>query len=134
MTVMGVPLIGFSLVCLWVLIADPSVRTRSDDWIWLAAGILSSAGIAAWLIGEVASVRVIVSPDAIELRRFWTRRWRGERPHVRLAHGLGGDVPVIPALVATDVRSGERIGVVLKTQFEKADIDWLHDALERDHD
>jgi len=89
----------------------------------LAGSFLFAGALAIWL--SVATLRVELSNGILSMRRFGFTLWKVEAVHARLHDGLGGDIPVLPAVVVSDSRTRKRIGSILKAQFRPRDLEAL---------
>lgn len=59
------------------------------------------------------------------MRRFGFTRWEVEATNALLTDGLGGDIPVLPAIIVTNRRTQKRVGYILKPQFRSRDLETL---------
>lgn len=94
--------------------------------ILFGIGLLSLSSII-WL--SVATVRVKIFDDRLEKWVFWRRRWSIAWDRVLLKDGRGGDFSFVPALIVMDKNSGEKIGEILKPQFNSRDIDLIRNRV-----
>ena len=89
--------------------------------------ILFLGAVFIWLY--VGSMRIRLYSDRLEVRRFWRPLWESTLSGVIIKDGRAGDFSVIPAMLFIDRISGNRVGVILKSQFRPSDLLALKEAI-----
>ena len=129
MILMAVIATPFLILGVWVAIE----MIQHADWDIITA--LSSVCISLmglWLLCEVATVRICLTPDFLLLQRFWHTRWRVRRESVVLKPGNVGDRGLFPGIRAYEVGKRRHVGEILSIQFRAADLERLQQALADD--
>jgi hypothetical protein len=113
------------------LLVSPLATMGALTWIYsegeFAGTILILGALFVWL--WVGTLRIALSKGILRQTRFGFTSWSIESSRVTLKDGLGGDIPILPALIVVDFKSGKRIGFILKVQFRPRDLDNLRSIL-----
>lgn len=115
-----------ALVLLAIPLA-PGVILGVLTWLYadgeLAGTIILVAAVTIWL--SVATINIRLDDRRLSKYVFGALRWSVSIDQARIYEGLGGDLPILPAIVVADKSSGRMIGWILKSQFLTRDIDLL---------
>ena len=93
------------------------------QWVWALACIVFALAI----VGFNASARLVITTDAVELRRYGRLVWSTPRIGTEIKDGLAGDVAIIPAHILW--HDGHKAGYVLKSWFSPETITKIRQAL-----
>jgi hypothetical protein len=68
------------------------------------------------LVGYNATVRLVLTGEEVQLRRYGMIVWRAPLQGTQLVEGRGGQPPIIPAYLLR--RGRTEVGYILKTWFD----------------
>ena len=121
---------GSLLVALAIPLA-PGIVLGGLTWIYrdgvVAGSFLFVGALTIWL--SVATIRIIVRDGIVSKCQFFFTRWSIAISDVSLSTGRTGDIPIMPALIFSNRKTGKVVGSILIAQFRKRDIQLLRDAI-----
>jgi hypothetical protein len=108
------------------LLVSPGVVLGVMTWVYadgrLAGSILFCGAVLIWL--SVGSLRVVAASGNVSMHRFGRTLWSTALADIVLREGLGGDIPILPALVVVG-KTRKPIRYILKSQFRTSDLEKL---------
>ena len=125
---------SFAIIVFLAAVVSPGVVLGALTliyWEGVLPGIAVSL-LAITTVLSVATIRIEIRDGAIAKYQFFRRAWSIELQHAIVFDGLAGDVPILPAVVVKDRRTGKEVGYILKTQFKAVDIRSLRSVLALD--
>lgn len=84
---------------------------------------------ASYVLASVATQKVKVYGDRIDGIAFWRVKWSVWLQDAKIESGRGGDFALVPAIIVSNVKTGKRVGYILKSQFRAQDIEKFQSIL-----
>lgn len=94
-----------------------------SGWMWDLPVIALGIG----LFGYNATVRLVLTSEEVELRRYGRTVWEAPLKGTRLVEGRGGRPPVLPAYMICSGKT--EVGYILKVWFDDRTVAELRQAL-----
>jgi len=85
--------------------------------------------LGCWLLTEISTVRLHLSPQRFWLTRRGFVRWSVERNEAVLEPGRVGDLSSLPGLIVIERKSGKKVGEIISGQFPADELAKLTAAL-----
>ncbi len=113
------------------VILSPGVVLGIISWIYrveVLYGTLILLG-AALIWASLATIRIKLHGKRLERWVFWHRKWAIDLDDAMFKEGVGGDIPILPAIIVTRRSTGKKVGEILTRQFRARDLSALKEAL-----